>query len=224
MVLETNNILRQLEKQEWQQTFDAMSDFVAILDRDFRIVKANRAMAEFLRLDDLSGRFCYEVMHGRNAPWPFCPHAKMLQTGRSVTEEIDDPHIGIPLLVTASPIFDKDGSLIGSVHIAKDISALKGAQAELESRNRELGILWSLSRSIRSLSFQDVIDAALEGVRSAVEPDLALFYLRVDDELVLRGHLPADAESLNEKKKGGDLFVWCRCRERTGGLFQGHSG
>lgn len=215
--MKSDDILIHLRKLEWQETFDAMSDFVAVLDRDFRIVKANRAMAEFLRRRpaDLIGLHCYEVMHARSAPWPRCPHNEMLKSGTSVTEAVSDPYLGIPLLVTASPVFDGNGSLLGSIHIAKDISALQKTQRELEKRNRELGILWSLGRGAqRSLSFQEVIAAALEGVRAAIEPDLTLFYLREDDDLVLRGHLPADAESLNEKKQIGTCLCGLAAQHR----------
>jgi len=45
-----------------------------------------------------------------------------------VTEEIDDPYIGFPLLVTCSPFFHDDGRLMGSVHIARDISQQKKAE------------------------------------------------------------------------------------------------
>ncbi len=210
-------ILRQLEQQEWQETFDAMSDFVAILDRDFRIVKANKAMAGFLKLSprELIGLRCYEVMHSRHEPWPQCPHNEMLKSGRSVTDEILDPHIGIPLLVTASPVFDEQGHLLGSIHIARDISALKKARQEIEARNRELGILWSLGRGVQSsLSFDEVIASALEGLRTAAGPDLVLFYLRENDDLVLRGSLPADAENLNEKKQVGACLCGLAAQDR----------
>ena len=39
---------RQLEsaKQQWEQTFDAVPDQIMLLDRDFRVLRANKAVAE----------------------------------------------------------------------------------------------------------------------------------------------------------------------------------
>lgn len=198
-----------LEVLAWQETFDAMDDLVAVLDREFRIVKVNRAMAAHLRraAADLVGVHCFEVMHGRDTPWPGCPHREMLERGRSSTAEVDDQHIGIPLLVTASPVLDTQGRLLGSVHVARDISALKKTQAELEARNRELDILWRIAREAqRGLSLDTVVRVTLEGLRESLEPDLALFYRMEGDFLVLAGAWPPDAGDLNERKRVGDCL------------------
>jgi light-regulated signal transduction histidine kinase (bacteriophytochrome) len=49
-----------------------------------------------------------------------------------------DPGIGIPLLITVSPIFDNNGNFVGAVHYAKDITERKKAEEALEASNREL--------------------------------------------------------------------------------------
>lgn len=70
---------------------------------------------------DIIGQKCYWIFHGMEKPWPGCPHVKAVQTGRTVVEKIDDPHIGRPLMVSCSPIFNDNGKMHGVVHIAKDI-------------------------------------------------------------------------------------------------------
>jgi len=42
-----------------------------------------------------------------------------LKTKQIATEEIDDPHLGIPLLVTTSAILDQQGEVAHIIHIAK---------------------------------------------------------------------------------------------------------
>lgn len=216
--MSSGDLLRHLQQQGWQDIFDGMQDFVVVLDNEFRIVAANKAMARFLERapEDLVGRYCFEIMHDRHSPWPDCPHREMLMAGRSATEIVDDPYIGIPFLVTASPIDDDEGNLLGSIHIARDISALKETQRALERRNRELGILWRIGRTVqRSLSFQTVIAAAMEGIRTAVEPDMVMFYLKEDDDLVLRGHLPEEAAHLNERKQVGTCLCGLAAKHKT---------
>ena len=57
-------------KEEWERTFDAVPDLIAIIDEHYHIVRANRAMAERLGLtpDECVGKVCYEVVHGTGLP------------------------------------------------------------------------------------------------------------------------------------------------------------
>lgn len=129
-----------LAEQEWQHTFDSISDFVSIHDSNFRFLKVNKTLADFVGrpAEELIGKHCYEVFHGLTHPWPDCPHQAALAEGCAVTHDIDDQHIGCPLLVTASPIFDEQGRVVATVHIAKDISALKKAEQERQKLQTQL--------------------------------------------------------------------------------------
>ena len=136
-ILEHMKINDELEfaTRQWSNTFDAISDFVSVHDQNMKFVRVNKALATYLGKDpeELLGRYCYEVMHNMNSPWPNCPHVKAIEKNEVVTEEIDDPHIGIPLLVTCSPFLNDDGSLMGSVHIARDIFQQKKSENEREA-------------------------------------------------------------------------------------------
>jgi signal transduction histidine kinase len=65
-------------------------------------------------------------------PWPECPFEKSRKDGKPHTEVVEDPKIGIPLLVTTSPILDEQGRFAGSVHLAKDITQAKEAERKLK--------------------------------------------------------------------------------------------
>jgi PAS domain S-box-containing protein len=121
--------------RELTATLDTISDFVSVHDRDFRIVRANRALADFVGVDpkDLIGRQCHDLLHGTAEPPAKCPHVRAIQTGATVTEEIWDPQAGIQFLVTCSPFLNPDGEEIGSVHVARDISKRKRAEQEREN-------------------------------------------------------------------------------------------
>ncbi|MDD5760324.1 MAG: PAS domain S-box protein, partial [Desulfobulbaceae bacterium] len=121
-----------LAEQEWKHTFDSISDFVSIHDSNFRFLKVNKTLADFVGkpAEELIGKHCYEVFHGLSYPWLDCPHRAALAQSIAVTRDIDDPHIGCPLLVTASPIFDERGRVVATIHIAKDISELKKAEQD----------------------------------------------------------------------------------------------
>lgn len=109
--------------ERWQMTFDSMPDLISIHDRDFTIIQANQALLKFVGKEpkEVIGAKCCQIFHASCTPWLTCPHRELLATGRSHTSEVNDPHLGIPLLITVAPI-RRDGEIIGSIHIAKDIS------------------------------------------------------------------------------------------------------
>ncbi|MFW9893467.1 MAG: PAS domain S-box protein [Candidatus Thorarchaeota archaeon] len=128
-----------LAEREWRNTFDSLPDLVSVLDNNFRIIKANKSMADALGCsrEDLIGRACYEVMHRSDSPFPGCPHLITMETGEKATAEILDPNLGDPYLVTTSPIFEEDGNPAGVVHICHNISdRVKAESAIRESESR----------------------------------------------------------------------------------------
>ncbi|MBI4707093.1 MAG: PAS domain-containing protein [Candidatus Omnitrophica bacterium] len=140
--------LKEAEKQlrfsvdEWSKTFDSISDAVFIQDKDFTIIKANKATAQVLKLDlkDIIGKKCYELLHKSDHPWEDCPMEKTRKDLKAHVSEINDLSIGMPLLVTTSPIFDQGGNFVGVVHAAKDISEMKSIQEKLEKKVKDLEI------------------------------------------------------------------------------------
>ena len=125
---------------EWRDTFDAISDLIFLQDKNYTITRANKSFAAVMKMrpEEIVGMKCYELLHKRNMPWSDCPFEKTMKDGKAHTEEIDDPNIGIPILVTTSPILNDKGEVVGSVHIAKDISEMKNAQKDLELKIRDL--------------------------------------------------------------------------------------
>jgi PAS domain S-box-containing protein len=128
-------------KEEWERTFDAVPDFISILDKDHRIVRVNKAMAELLAhpQENVLGHPCYKAVHGLDAIPDFCPYAKVLATGRAATAVVEE--FGLILDVAVSPIFGPDGQLLGGVHIARDVTERQRAAealAESEERYRSL--------------------------------------------------------------------------------------
>ncbi len=126
--------------QQWRETFDLMNDFVSVHDNDLKFVKVNKSLAEALGKTpkELIGKHCYEQIHHTLKPWSNCPHLKALEKQEVIIQEIDEPHLEKKLLVTCSPIFDKKGTTIGTVHVARDITQRKLAEKEREKLIAEL--------------------------------------------------------------------------------------
>jgi len=128
-------------KLEWEETFDIINDAITVHDRDFNIIRANRAAAEILgtSLDVISKRKCFTSYHGSACPPESCPSCLSLNTGVPSTTEMFEPHLGKHIEIKALPRLDKDNKIVGLVHVVKDITARK--KAEEEQRQLELKLL-----------------------------------------------------------------------------------
>ncbi len=127
---------RQLVKsqKEWVRTFDAIPDLIAIIDPDFNIVKANKAMLDVIGTSELeSGSSCFLKLHNDAEIPSFCPHAQLLRDGKKHTVEIYEERLGGYYEITAVPYYGEDGvTLMGSVHIARNIDDRKAMESERE--------------------------------------------------------------------------------------------
>ena len=57
-------------QEEWERTFNSIPDLIMILDNQYRIVKANQAMAHAYGYspEEMVGKLCYQVVHCSEAP------------------------------------------------------------------------------------------------------------------------------------------------------------
>ncbi len=126
-------------KKEWETTFDAVSDLISIHDKDFRLVRVNKAFANKFNTipKELIGKQCYEIFHG--AMWPIagCPHKETLQTRKNACLEYKDPQTGSIYDISTYPLFD-DNNDLRSIHVVRDITSLKRAEQEVKTINESL--------------------------------------------------------------------------------------
>jgi PAS domain-containing protein len=82
-------------KQEWERTFDAISEPIALLD-GYLIRRSNQAYARRVGVPvkDLPGKTCYRVLAGRDAPCPSCPLGKGRGVQLSAELTISNPNTG----------------------------------------------------------------------------------------------------------------------------------
>ncbi len=130
-------------KRQWERTFDSVPDLMAIIDKNYQVIRLNKPMAHRCGLDprDAVGMKCYKLFHGTDCPPPACPHKLMWETGEETEAEVFSPTLGGTFLISVSPFHNSEGKLIGSIHVARDVSLLKKAEEALresEARYRAL--------------------------------------------------------------------------------------
>ncbi len=207
--------------------FDVAPDWVALIDTDCTVRRANRAMATAFGLepDQLVGRKCYELVHGTDGPMTKCPHMRLLNdSGEPTTERVEITGKGL-FEVSCAPLRDAGGSIVGSVHIAHDVSARMRAEQQLrESANYLQQILDAIPAPIFHKDAEGVYvavnrayaeavgverDAILGRTAADVHPaDLAAAYDKDDAAILARGgadHVIEDAMYAHEGLRRIDL-------------------
>ncbi len=131
---------KKLPDSVWEAIFDSIPDLVTVIDKDCRIVRMNKAMAERLGGSEEAfiGRACYETIHGLYHPHEGCPHVKLLNDGLGHSEEMYEPLLKGVFMVTTTPVYNPDGTILGSVHVARDITSRKQMEVNLQKYNLEL--------------------------------------------------------------------------------------
>ncbi len=123
---------------QWRTSFDAVPHAIFQLDNEQHIVFSNRAMQGMagLGVEQVNGRFCWEVIHHTNAPCQNCVFLRMKASHHREVQEVCKGNQWT--VVTADPIYAEDGTMTGAVHIMTDITKRKLAEQALRKDERLL--------------------------------------------------------------------------------------
>jgi diguanylate cyclase (GGDEF)-like protein/PAS domain S-box-containing protein len=123
--------------EDLQVMYDSLSDMIMILNRDHKIMMANKATADFLKLpmDKIIGNNCFKLMHGTDWPNPQCPLEKMMESKEREEIELYFDERRIWAQVMFCPIFDRKRSLVRIIHIVRDITERKQIENDLKLTN-----------------------------------------------------------------------------------------
>jgi len=115
---------------------DSVADGVFTVDRNWRITSFNRAAEEITgwNRQDALGKSCGDIFHssicGRN-----CAIAESLYSGRPVANRSITIHkrdgAAVPVSISAAPLTDHEGNIIGGVETFRDLTAITSLRQEL---------------------------------------------------------------------------------------------
>ena len=136
----------ELAKKEWQATFDAISDPIFIFDKDFRLLRTNRAYEEVCGLpyDKIIGKPYHTIFPKMEGPFAMCKEGL---ESRVIQEEVFLPDLDKIFMVEYYPVTDIEGRPLYYVHVMEDITEAKMAQRML-AQSAKLASLGELAANI----------------------------------------------------------------------------
>ncbi len=123
-------------QREYQTLFEKVPCYVTVVNRDFRVVKANTLFRQVF--GEPTGEHCYELLKRRHERCPECPAEQTFLDGGSHTSS----HVGITrdgaaahYVVSTAPLVQTDGETTHVIEMALDVTRLHRLEAELLRAN-----------------------------------------------------------------------------------------
>lgn len=122
----------QRKGREWDNTFNSITDLVVIYDKNYIIIKVNKAFAQRFNAspEAVIGKMCFDVFPKSGTNWVIGFRGAS-ESGEIFQEEVYDPDTGVTFMVTIFPWLHENGQIAGSVLVARDITEYKNLQAQL---------------------------------------------------------------------------------------------
>ena len=115
--------------------FESINDPFNIIDRDYRIMKANESYARMRgkTVEQLIGKRCYEILQNRNDVCEDCSVKETFESSRPNAKEklvsfSGGSHVWIEIFT--HPVFDENGNVTSVIEYTRDVTKRKRAEAE----------------------------------------------------------------------------------------------
>lgn len=140
--------------------FDSINDPFNIIDRDYRIIKANEPYARMRgkTIEQILGKRCYEVLQNRMSVCEGCTVKETFNTGKPYTKEKLSNYLGHEqtwLEIYTYPLFDETGNVVNVIEYTRDITKRKTTEEALLENEKKYRALFQDSRDAIYLTTRD---------------------------------------------------------------------
>ncbi|MBF0105686.1 MAG: PAS domain-containing protein [Deltaproteobacteria bacterium] len=175
-------------ENEYKLIFDNVPCYITVIDRDFRVVKANGFFND--KFSHQGKTYCYEMYKNGNQPCEDCVAREVFKTGRKqrgLQTGIDKDGTESHYMTTVAPLLFDKGQVNLAIEISQDISEMMHLETQLEQAMHEkfeAERLAAVGQTIAGLShtIKNIL-MGLEGGMYVVNSGLK----RKDDGLVKQG-------------------------------------
>ena len=117
--------------QEFHGLLDAIPDSIMLLDKDLKVLWANKAVAGSVgeTPEVLAGRFCYDLWHKRTTPCEGCPVVHSFESGKPCNETLTSVD-GRVWDIRTVPLIDERGSIARVIEVKRDITEHRKLEAQ----------------------------------------------------------------------------------------------
>ena len=141
---ELNRLIR-LSKQQLETTFDAITDPICAIDRNFIIQRINKSYAALVKqsIHAVLGKPCHLVFWGHSAPCDNCPALKTFERGRvtsgyrAVKEQGPDVR---HYEISTYPVLDSDATVVNAIEYIRDTTDSHSLNEQLIRSEKLAGI------------------------------------------------------------------------------------
>lgn len=128
----TTNYMQQ-GLQQWEETFNAINEPLFILSKDYRIIRANKAIERYINesISYILGKKCYNVFKKTDSICDKCLIKRVIETGNSCSFEYVPCFSNNNIYGSAYPVLDKEGDITSIIQYNNDKTSEFGLYKQL---------------------------------------------------------------------------------------------
>jgi PAS domain S-box-containing protein len=149
----------------YQQYFNALPCYVTIVDRDFKIIRANDSFQR--DFGEFEGRHCFQVYKQRSEKCEICPVERAFWDGKNHRSEgriVRRDGRDVSVIADATPIRDESGEITSVLNMSTDVTMMKHLQWQLRENQEKSRLMFEEAPC--HISIQDANLRIIEANRS----------------------------------------------------------
>jgi PAS domain S-box-containing protein len=117
--------------QEFHGLLDAVPDSLMLLDKDMKVLWANKVAADLIGStpEAITGQLCHSLWYKRTMPCDPCPVLKSFSTGKPVSETVTRPD-GRIFDIRTVPLRDEGGSIARVIEVVREVTEHSRLEAQ----------------------------------------------------------------------------------------------